>query len=520
MGQWRARMSFESGDFAMVEGLEFMYVFNLGGTMTESSNYDAAPPVPPAYGIWRQVAPGRFEVKYEFYPTATPHAVEELTAGGGWLPAGRGVFLENITIADDGESYASTVGYEALDRRGSAAPRQWSGHRGRDQTALLTQSAGACGGAPGEGRAPQCARPGLPRTRFRGKVGNRGLSRRADGPRAAAQARVSRKGSDEGNAADTVLGTWLVRPAAAVVSRDFFYVGKYLPSSDAAAKAKGALVYGSDIKIPNMLYARLLLSEIPHGIVAAIDSSEAESLPGVVRVFSCFNTPDTPYSRYRLMPGQESCPEDETLFSRHVRFVGDRVAAVVATSQAVANAAVRLIRVTYEELPALLTPDESLQRAMCDCIRRAICCTSTDSITASRKPPIPRRSPRRPVRTTQRIHQAAMEPHVCLAEYDGSENLTIWSPSQGVFGARTVVADLLGLSYNRVRVIKVPTGGSFGAKQEFILEPLTAYMAMQIGKPVRLALDQKAVHEGHDDPAADERRPSARRSPPRGGCAR
>lgn len=121
-GQWRARMSFESGDFAAVEGLEFMYVFNLGGTMTESSNYDAAPPVPPAYGIWRQTGPGRFEVKYEFYPTRPPRAFDELASGGGWPPAGRGVFLESITIADDGATYASGVSYEAFDGAGAPLP--------------------------------------------------------------------------------------------------------------------------------------------------------------------------------------------------------------------------------------------------------------------------------------------------------------------------------------------------------------------------------------------------------------
>ncbi len=127
-------MAFESGDFAAVEGLEFMYVFNLGGTMTESSNYDAAPPVPPAYGIWRQVGPGRFEARYEFYPTAAPGAVDELTAGGGWLPAGRGVFLETITVADDGQTYASTVSYEAFDAAGAPLP---SGGRGTATGARL-----------------------------------------------------------------------------------------------------------------------------------------------------------------------------------------------------------------------------------------------------------------------------------------------------------------------------------------------------------------------------------------------
>jgi hypothetical protein len=118
VGQWRAQLRFGSGDFAAVSDLEFMYVFNLGGTMMESSNYDGAPPVPPAYGIWRQVGPARFEARYEFYPTRAPARLEDLTSGSGWLPAGRGMFSEAITVSDDGETFASRIRYEALDRAG------------------------------------------------------------------------------------------------------------------------------------------------------------------------------------------------------------------------------------------------------------------------------------------------------------------------------------------------------------------------------------------------------------------
>lgn len=118
VGQWRARLRFRGGDFAATDDLEFMYVFNLGGTMTESSNYDGAPPVPPAYGIWRQVGPSRFEARYEFYPTQAPAGRGDSTTGGGWLPAGRGVFSEVITVSDDGETFTSTIRYEALDRAG------------------------------------------------------------------------------------------------------------------------------------------------------------------------------------------------------------------------------------------------------------------------------------------------------------------------------------------------------------------------------------------------------------------
>ena len=65
-GEWRAQLQFSSGAFAPIKDLEFMYVFNQGGTMTESSNYDASPPVPPAYGIWRKVSDKEYEAKYEF----------------------------------------------------------------------------------------------------------------------------------------------------------------------------------------------------------------------------------------------------------------------------------------------------------------------------------------------------------------------------------------------------------------------------------------------------------------------
>ena len=105
-GQWRSHVQFADGAFASIHDLEFMYVFNAGGTMTESSNYDTTPPVPPAYGIWRATGPGRFEAKYEFY--ATPP------------PAGRGVLIETIALADDGRSYTSTIRYEAYDAAGAA----------------------------------------------------------------------------------------------------------------------------------------------------------------------------------------------------------------------------------------------------------------------------------------------------------------------------------------------------------------------------------------------------------------
>jgi hypothetical protein len=117
VGAWRSSVQFESGAFASVRDLEFLCVFNAGGTMTESSNYDAAPPVPPAYGVWREVGPDEFEARYEFFPTA-PTTTADFLKGGGWLPAGRGILTERIKLAPEGQTYTSTIRYEALGVHG------------------------------------------------------------------------------------------------------------------------------------------------------------------------------------------------------------------------------------------------------------------------------------------------------------------------------------------------------------------------------------------------------------------
>ncbi|MBE9222939.1 hypothetical protein IQ215_09560 [Cyanobacterium stanieri LEGE 03274] len=116
IGQWRSHVQFITGGFAEVKDLEFMYSFNLGGTMTESSNYDGAPPVPPAYGIWRQLDENEFQAKYEYYATQPPENATMDDVWGGWIPSTRGVLTENITLNDDGKSFISTITYEAFDK--------------------------------------------------------------------------------------------------------------------------------------------------------------------------------------------------------------------------------------------------------------------------------------------------------------------------------------------------------------------------------------------------------------------
>jgi hypothetical protein len=121
VGAWESRLQFSNGAFATIKDLRFLYAFNEGGTMTESSNYDGAPPVPPAYGVWRQIGANKFEARYVFYMTKPPAAFQEITSGGGWLPTGHGVLTERITTAADGGSFESTITYEAFDMAGKPA---------------------------------------------------------------------------------------------------------------------------------------------------------------------------------------------------------------------------------------------------------------------------------------------------------------------------------------------------------------------------------------------------------------
>lgn len=269
------------------------------------------------------------------------------------------------------------------------------------------------------------------------------------------------------------------------------YVGHSLPSKDAILKVTGQMFYTGDMQLANMLYAKLLLSPVAHGLIKKIDTTAAENMAGVVKVFTYADVPKVPYNSYIWYFGQDE-PKTEYLLSDKARFVGDRIAVVVAESAAIAARAVRAIKVEYEELPAATNPFEALQGGqvaihpggnLLDEVEFQVGdpeqvwpgaeVVITDTIT------------------TPRTHHAAMETHACLAACSPDGQVTIWSPCQGVYGVRANVAEVLKLPLNKVRVIKAPVGGSFGGKQETLLEPLTAFLARATGRPVLLVLDRR-----------------------------
>lgn len=263
------------------------------------------------------------------------------------------------------------------------------------------------------------------------------------------------------------------------------YIGTDQPIHDARQKASGRQKYAGDYDFPGMAHLCMIFSPIAHGVIKSIDDSAALAMEGVYGVLHCFNTTDRMYNHYRTMLAQaEAFPGEERVFERHVRFVGDRVAAVAACDLETARKAAALVKIEYEELPAALTFEEALAGKNLPEGENPILDEATFDFGA-----LPQ-EPYSVVETTSelsRLHHATMETHACVADYDPyGDFLTIYSPNQTVHGIRTVVADFLEMPYSHVRVVKSTMGGSFGGKQEWFVEPVAALAARQLRRPVKL----------------------------------
>jgi len=267
-------------------------------------------------------------------------------------------------------------------------------------------------------------------------------------------------------------------------------VGTGRPLHDAKGKVSGTTVYAGDMMLPHMSYAELVTSTIPHGMVKSIDKTEALAVEGVIDILDCFNTTNKKFSRYKTLAWQD-VPEQDCIFNQHVRFVGDRVALVVAETLEAAKKAARLVKVEYEEYPFAVTSQEAMSGKIDNvyeegAVFEALHCEMGDKSKVAENT----------IKVTtnthlSRIHHAAMETHCCVASYDKAmDQLTIWSPNQACFGIRAVVSDIFKMPYHKVRVIKTTMGGSFGGKQEWMLEPVTAAAALRVKRPVKLVFNR------------------------------
>ncbi|MCL4182126.1 MAG: molybdopterin-dependent oxidoreductase [Burkholderiaceae bacterium] len=269
-------------------------------------------------------------------------------------------------------------------------------------------------------------------------------------------------------------------------------VGKPVLRPDAFEKVVGGKGFPVNIRLPGMLHGKLLRSPYPHAKVLKIDTSRAEKLPGVKAVLTHENVPQIPYNPINHIP-----PDSVTIFrdmlvlSDRVRFAGQPVAAVAATTAAIAEQALTLIDVEYEELPAVFDPEEAMKDGAPEIhegVRNNIRDTpfyvqgdieqgfeEADYIFEN-------------TYETPRVHTCYMEPRVCVADTDANGRLTVHASVQHLFGLRERLAWVLGIPVGRIKIVQPPyIGGGFGSKIELAyLEPLSALLSLKTKKPVRV----------------------------------
>lgn len=278
---------------------------------------------------------------------------------------------------------------------------------------------------------------------------------------------------------------------------DYAVLGKNLPRIDGPPKATGESEYASDRAVPGCLTGKILRSPYPHARILNIDTSDAEKVKGVKLVVTGADFPKVRYGMWIF---------DEVLFARDkVRYVGDEVAAVAAVDEDAAQDALDLIRVEYEEIPAVFSPQEALQadaplihedfaesKALFKVVGREgnqACKVrfhygdleegfrEADEIVESQF-------------TTHAHHPAYLETHSTLAECDSSMNLTLWLTTQSVFKAQELVCKVLDLPLTKVRAIGSAVGGGFGGKKPKV-EHYAAAMALKARAPVRITLTRE-----------------------------
>jgi xanthine dehydrogenase molybdenum-binding subunit len=265
-------------------------------------------------------------------------------------------------------------------------------------------------------------------------------------------------------------------------------VGNSLVRVDAFEKVTGFVQYAGDIKLPDMLYAKLLRSPFPHAEIVSINAERAERLLGVKAIVSYKNAPRIKFNSSCPVLQTVGLPLDQLVFPEKARFAGEPVAAVAAVDIDTAEEALSMIDVNYKPLPFVLNADAAMRPDAPQIhnghsnIFSEISYESGDfdkSIEESEHV-------FRGKYSTTSIQHCALEPHVCVSRYDDSGKLTVWASTQIPFRLRTWLSRALGLPVGKVRIIRPPIGGGFGGKEEMVAEPYSALLAMRTRRPVRL----------------------------------
>ena len=280
---------------------------------------------------------------------------------------------------------------------------------------------------------------------------------------------------------------------------------------DAYGKVTGEAKYTADLEPKNILHGKVYHSTIANGLVKSIDTTEAEKVPGVVKIITCFDVPDIqfptaghPWSVEKAH--QDIC--DRKLLNQRVRIYGDDIACVISENEVDCSQALRLLKVEYEEYPVMTTVEEALKEGATplhpdlrkdnvivhshmtmvekdftfeEGVKKAKAQYGEDNVVEFSA-----------VYDTPKISHCHIELPVSFAYVDVNGKITIVCSTQIPHIVKLYASMALGVPAGKIRIIKPYIGGGFGNKQDMLYEPLNAYMSMQVGgRPVRLEISRE-----------------------------
>lgn len=274
-------------------------------------------------------------------------------------------------------------------------------------------------------------------------------------------------------------------------------VGRSITRLDAEPKVRGEAKFVDDIVLPGMLYAKFVRSSVGHARLLNVDTSKALRVPGVREIIT---GPDIPV-RYGIVPQKAN---EYPLAVGKVRYFGEPVAAVAATSEDAAEEAAELVRVDYEELPVLLDPFEAMESHVLihdgkgEAWARNIDAEAFQEFGNVDAAFAGADYVREDTFTTQMVNHAFLEPHGVIAHFDMSGNLTVYSSTQIPHYLHRTLAQTLGVPMSKVRVGKCFVGGAFGGKAEpLYLDIVASFLSRKTRLPVKITHSREEVFLTH-----------------------
>lgn len=264
-------------------------------------------------------------------------------------------------------------------------------------------------------------------------------------------------------------------------------IGENLPRIDAVSKALGMAEYVDDIRIDGMIYGSAVRTKYPRALVKKIDIEDAKAYPGVVAVLTSKDIPGTIKVGHLKKDWDTLIPEGEI-----TRYLGDAIVLVAAETKEALEEAKKLVKIDYEELTPITCPEEALKEDAPKIhetgnvlVNEHLVRGNADEKIKNSKYVVTRKY------STPFTEHAFLEPECAVAGPHGEDGIIIYSSDQGVFATQHECADMLGLPYEKVRVINKMVGGGFGGKEDMSVQHHAALLAYHTKKFVKVLLTRK-----------------------------